>query len=229
MVEITVAGYPRSGNCWLARLLGEVLDVRVVGIYGGKDSIAAEGFERQGKGYIKQAHLWPGKKGPLRVNLNKYKDHIFVHMVRDPRDIAVSAAHYWDWDLDKALDKMIDGPGPLGLPPWRTYVESWLEYYVPILRYEDFHADAENELARILDHLKLNPQRDLAEVVKNQCFTSKKAEMERRGNRYPFKRIAQLKHLRAGRVGDWRQEFLGRQEKRALAAWNGVMRKLGYA
>jgi hypothetical protein len=228
VAEITVCGYPRSGNVWVCRLLGEVLDVPVVGIQKGRDSLAAEGQERTGKGYVRQAHLWPGKKGHLRVNLQKHKGHIFLHMVRDPRDVAVSASHFWDWDIDETLDKMIDGPGPLELPPWSEYEESWLSRYVPILRFEDFHRDTYGELGRVLTYLGLRPQKDLADVVEHQSFAAKKAELERRGNRYPFGRVAQLKHLRKGLTGEWRDVLSREQTKRAARAWEPLLKRLGY-
>jgi hypothetical protein len=228
MVEIVVAGYPRSGNVWVSRLLGDALNVPVVGVAGGRDSLAAEGKWRRGKGYIKQAHYWPGKSGNLHINPKDHKGITFLHMVRDPRDIAISAAHYWTWTIDEALGKMIDGPGPLDLPPWVVFVESWLKEYVPILRYEDFHQDAEKELTRLLEHLELEPQKNLAEVVNRQSFVVKRAELERRGNRYPFGRTAQLTHMRKGTVGEWRETFTIAQIRRSFLAWKVQIRKLGY-
>ena len=227
MVELVVVGYPRSGNCWIARMLGEALNVRVVGIHGGRDSIAAEGFGRNGRGHVKQAHYWSGKEGNLAINPDE-KDSIFLHIIRNPMDIAVSAAHYWEWSLDTALDKMIDGPGPLELPPWSEYVESWFRHYVPILRYEDFHEDALRELGKVLDYLELKPQKSLHEVVINQSFAIKKKMLEREGNGYPFGRVEQLRHMRRGAVGDWQQEFSKKQEQRARKAWNGLLRRVGY-
>ena len=211
MVEINVCGYPRSGNVWLSRMLGEALDVRVVGVHGGRDSLAAEGFDRKGKGYVKQAHYWPGEEGNLAIDLEK-KEGIFLHIIRNPLDIAVSSTHYWGWSIDKALDKMVDGPGPLELPPWADYVESWLKHYVPILRYEDFHKDAEGEIERILYYLELEPKKNLGEVVRNQSFAIKRRQIERGGNKLPFGRAAQLKHMRKGLVGDWRNELSKEQE-----------------
>lgn len=222
-----MVGYPRSGNVWVARMLGEALNVKVVGFDGGKTSIAAEGFNRKGKGYVKQAHYWPGEEGNLAIDLDE-KEGIFLHMIRNPLDIAVSAAHYWNWSLDKALDKMIEGPGPLELPPWAEYVGAWFGHYVPILRYEDFHKNAAAELGKILDFLELEPQKDLDKVVRHQSFSVKRRALERGGNRHPFGRKAQLKHMRRGAVGDWRQEFSREQEKRARTAWNGLLRKGGY-
>lgn len=202
--------------------------MRVVGIKKGKDSLAAEGFERSGEGYVRQAHLWPGKKGRLRVDLSKNEDELFLHLVRDPRDIAVSAAHFWDWTIDEALGKMIDGPGPLDLPPWSVYVESWFAHHVPILRYEDFHKGAEKELARVLSFLNLKPQKDLAEVVENQSFTIKREELNKNGDRYPFKRDAQLKHMRRGNVGEWKEALSVEQKRATMAAWRLLLKKLDY-
>ena len=51
---IVVAGYPRSGNVWMARLLGDVLDRRVVGIGGGDGTLAAEGKDRPLNGQVMQ-------------------------------------------------------------------------------------------------------------------------------------------------------------------------------
>jgi len=208
-------------------MLGEALDVKVVGINGGRGSIAAEGFDRGGKGYVKQAHYWPGEEGNLSIDLDE-KEGIFLHMIRNPLDIAVSAAHYWGWSLDETLDKMIQGPGPLELPPWSVYVDSWFKHYVPILRYEDFHEDAVGELGKILDYLELKPQKNLHEVVIHQSFSIKRKALERSGDKYPFGREAQLQHMRRGAIGDWQQEFSREQEKRARTAWNGILRKGGY-
>jgi len=226
VVEITLCGYCHSGNVWISRLLGDALDLPVVGLWGGSESLAAEGNERRGKGYVKQAHLWPGEGGHLCVTLAE--QGIYLLMVRDPKDVAVSATHFWDWTIDEALDKMIDGPGPLGLPTWSVFVESWLKHYVPILRYEDFHQGAETELARVLEYLELEPQKELGEVVNRQSFDVKRAELEQRGDHYPFGREAQLRHMRSGKVGEWEDVFSTAQIQRSSLAWRRQLRKLGY-
>jgi hypothetical protein len=161
------------------------------------------------------------------VNPEEHREITFLLVVRDPRDVAVSAAHYWDWTLDEALDKMIEGPGPLELPPWKVFVESWLEQHVPILRYEDFHHDAKKELTGLLGHLELEPQRDLERVVSRQSFTVKKAELDRRGASYPFGREAQLRHMRKGTVGEWKEAFSPEQVRRTVV-WRRQLKKLGY-
>ena len=135
---IVVAGYPRSGNVWMARLLGDVLDRRVVGIGGGDGTLAAEGKDRNGNGQVMQAHVYPAGpvRGPgekdtffrenLQVDLDRLNGRQVVLMVRDPRDVAVSVAEFWGWSMDRALHNMIVGPGPLHLPPWAAYMKRWL-------------------------------------------------------------------------------------------------------
>lgn len=226
VVELVVCGYPRSGNCWLARLLGEALDVKVVGISGGRGSIAAEGFDRKGKGYVKQAHLWPGKEGHLRVDLDKQGQEQYILMIRDPRDVAVSIAAYWNRTLDAALDWMIEGPGPLELPPWAVFVDAWLAHGpYAIVRYEDLHRDARGTLEGILEHRWHTP---LDEVIAHQAFHAKKHEMRRRGNAYPFGRRAQLAHLRKGNTGEWKEVFSGDQAQRAQSTWEPFLHRFGY-
>lgn len=229
MVRITVCGYPRSGNVWICRLLGEALDYPVVGIRWGQDSLAAEGKERQGGGIVRQAHLWPGEKGNLHINLKEHTDQIFLHVVRDPRDIAVSMTNFWGYSIDRALNLMIDGPGPLELPSWSTYTGTWLMQKVRTLRYEDFHKNAETEMRAVLEHLQLESSANLSEVVEHQSFRMKRMEIEQRGDEYPFGRTAQLRHLRSGLVGEWRDTLTLSQKQRAQKAWGQRLEELGYA
>jgi len=210
--KITIAGYPRSGNVWLCRLLGDALDVPVVGITYGRDSLAAEGQERPNPGYVRQAHLWVGKGHHLNTEVTDG----FITIVRDPRDVAVSVAKYWDWTLDETLDKMIEGPGPLELPPWKVFVESWQS--VPMVRYEDLWTNPKSVLSSLVQSDK-----SLDEVIERQSFTVKREEMRYRGNKYPFGRKAQKNHLRRGGMGEWREVLSTEQKNRALVAWEGML------
>ena len=205
--EITVAGYPRSGNVWLCRLLGDALDVPVIG-----GSLAAEGQERSSPGYVRQAHLWVGKGHHLNTEVTDG----FITIVRDPRDVAVSAAAFWGWTIDEALDKMIEGPGPLELPPWKVFVESWQS--VPMVRYEDLWTNPKSVLSSLVQSDK-----SLDEVIERQSFAVKREEMRYRGNKYPFGRKAQKNHLRQGGMGEWREVLSTEQKNRALVAWERML------
>ena len=224
MDTILIAGYPRSGNVWIARLLGDALDRPIDG-----GSLAAEGQDRPGLGRVMQAHFWPGtERKPLQINGQLRQDKRPILVVRDPRDVLVSAAAYWDWTLEQAFGYMVEGPGPLNLPSWRTYVEAWLQERVPIVRYEDFHQDALGELNRLLEKLGDEPRKPLEEVVERQSFAVKRAEMDNKGDDYPFGRTAQLRHLRRGSTGEWRTALPSSLARKATTAWLSLLSRLGY-
>ena len=235
MDNIVVAGYPRSGNVWLSRLLGDVLNCRVVGIKGGRDSLAAEGGDRPNECYVKQAHYWVCQRFPdkheVKRNLcthpQRHRDCTFIQIIRDPRDVAVSASKYWKWGLEDTIGRMIDGPGPLELPPWAEFVESWFGL-APMVRYEDLVTDAERVVQTILDWLEREPEVPIADAVHRQTFMVKKVEMYRNGGTYPFGKKAQLRHLRHGSTGDWKEHFTQQQAEWARDAWNDWLLLFGY-
>lgn len=88
-----------------------------------------------------------------------------VYIVRDPRDVAVSFAHFFALDLEAAVDSMEDSnksftssssrlilhlPQPVG--SWSEHVASWLDdAAMPLLliRYEDMLADSALESKRL--------------------------------------------------------------------------------
>lgn len=214
-MDIIVVGYPRSGNVWLSRLLGDILDRPVIGVNGAL-SLATEGKDRPGPGRVMQAHKITPPEGAKAVFL-----------VRDPRDVLVSVAAFWDWPLDKALSHMVKGPGPLDLPPWSTYVEGWLAKRTPVVRYRDLYHDTVGILYGLLSALEETPRHLAMEVAWRQSFTVKKADIKARGNQYPFGQKAQLRHLRKGTTGEWRT-LPDPIKRQAQKAWGPLLSALGY-
>ena len=233
MDDIVVTGYPRSGNVWTARLLGDALDFPVVGIQGGWGSLAAEGFDRPGPRRVMQTHFWPKHGQAFRgehlcVDPRYREERQLLLVVRDPRDMAVSISHHWKWTLDRTLDLLINGPGPLSLPPWHEYVTAWLHEAIPYVRYEDLYRNALVELEKVLCVLDLVARKPLADVVERQSFSVKRKEMEQHGDTYSFGREAQLEHLRSGKTGEWKGAFSDEQAVRAIEIWGPLLKTLGY-
>lgn len=232
MADLLVCGYPRSGTVWISRLLGDVLDRPVVG-KGGTLSLATEGKKRPGPGRVMQAHVYLGQGKQFwcansQIDLQFKGDRKVLLVVRDPRDVLLSVAAFWNWSLEETMHKMADGPGPVEMPPWKAYVDSWLNSRVPIVRYEDFHADAEAALCTLLAVLNEVPKRPLGEVVERQSFAAKRAEMEQYGDTYPFGRAAQLQHLRRGETGEWRTALPSHLARQVLSLWKRQLSILGY-
>lgn len=230
MADLFVCGYPRSGNVWLSRLLGDALDRSVVGTRGTA-SFATK--ERLSTDRIMQAPVYPGESeefwcSSTQIDLDRADGRQFVYIVRDPRDVLVSMSKFWDWSLEETMRRMVDGPGPLELPPWKAHVGAWLNKRIPVMRYEDFHRDAEGGLAWLLEALGEKPCKPLDGVVHRQSFDVKRTEMERHGDRYPFGRDAQLRHLRKGETGEWKSVLPSHMARLALTTWRQQLAILGY-
>jgi|GEM_PF-2595536 len=94
-----------------------------------------------------------------------------VYIVRDPRDVAVSYAHFMGAGMDETIRRMGDTatalpnrfnllqfPQPLGT--WSEHVVSWLDdsgMPVHLVRYEDLLAEPATELAKVAVFLGVSP------------------------------------------------------------------------
>lgn len=88
---ILICGYPKSGTTWLARLIADVLNCPVLGSYEKKNvGLALEGEDRPSSYICYKSHL-------DYQSLHNSADNIFryVYIVRDPRDVIVSAAYHF--------------------------------------------------------------------------------------------------------------------------------------
>lgn len=225
---IVVVGYPRSGNTWLSRLIGDVLDSPVGG-YKNANPICTEGGDRPGAYYVMQLHASPGYTddkdaivGARLINMNVLKGERIVHIIRVPRDVAVSSMFYWDLiNVKDALNSMVKGIHPFGgVGAWNNYVNSWYEQnalflnsnnsqkYVNLTSYELLANSPMFAIDKLLERMQIrfNPQR-LVDAVNNQGFTTKRKQIEMDGAGRPYGRTIQLKHMRKGTVGDWRNHF----------------------
>lgn len=211
--ELFVIGYPKSGTIWLSRLIGDVLNSPVRS-YDWRTSLADEGYERTGPYLIRHRHS-PPNKVPVAAPL------VFIY--RDPRALAVSRAHYWGRDLDKAVQEVAE--------EWPRYTRAWLKSKRPrvaVTSYENLSADTGAELADILERLHTPPVRLISDVVQRQSFESR-VKMTAEAKHFPFKQlVTQRRLLRKGEVGDWRNHLSAEQERRIVEQCGELMEELGY-
>jgi hypothetical protein len=93
--NIIVVGYPKSGCTWVTRLVAELIGCPVAGFWGStKDEIAIEGKDRVSEFRCYKSHH---QMADLGVRPND-PDTRIVYVLRDPRDIALSAANYFQFD-----------------------------------------------------------------------------------------------------------------------------------
>lgn len=167
-----------------------------------------------------------------------------IYIVRDPRDVAVSLAYFFNIPLDKSIS-LLNAPdsaiqaGKLNLPPqlrqkllgWSGHVSSWLEQRdIPtyLLRYEDLNAVPMESFRAVLDFLGWSADPDEINCAVSHSTFSKLQDQERiKGfKEHPSKGEAPF--FRTGKVGSWRNHLTEAQVKAIEQVNSRLMVQLGY-
>jgi aryl sulfotransferase len=165
-----------------------------------------------------------------------------IYVVRDPRAVAVSMAHYMARPIDEAIAHM-DNPEALSggstrrlsnhlrqrLLRWSDHVESWLDAPFPVhlVRYEDMQANPNAALGAVAAFLSLpSDQAAIAAAVEAATFSRLQAQERESGFIEKPRRAAAF--FREGRVDGWRQALSPEQAARIVAAHGAVMRRCNY-
>jgi Sulfotransferase domain len=92
--NIIIVGYPKSGCTWATRLVAELVGCPVAGFWPvGEKDIAIEGENRISEFRCYKAHH---QLAELQIDPNDRNNRV-VYVLRDPRDIAISGAHYFEF------------------------------------------------------------------------------------------------------------------------------------
>lgn len=236
--DVFLVSFPKSGNTWLAFILGNVLALgegrgAVVNFYNVQDYIPeydVDAFSLRSEGVagfprIIKSHL------PCT---NAYPKVLLV--VRDPRDVMVSYFHYLK-GLQRIPENMPVGEvirsEKYGIDAWVAHTEGWLKRAdagrrVRVYRYEDMLADPLGRLAPMLDILGRPVERATLEeaILRSGKERMKALEQTTRKPDYPLGR-SDFAFVRKGQAGEGRQlpeADLRYIEERAA----GLMDLLGY-
>lgn len=183
----------------------------------------------------------PGAREPAipTVAINRV-----IYIVRDPRDVAVSASHHFGWSPATAVDRMADASFRLGgssyrlnmnieqwVSSWSAHIESWLDApdlrLLP-LRYEDLLADPLRRFTALCRFLDLD---DTREVVSRSLEASRFSVLAGQEGRTGFReryRASTAPFFREGRVGGWRTALAPELVERLVSDQGRVMARLGY-
>ncbi|MFZ2102418.1 MAG: sulfotransferase domain-containing protein [Oricola sp.] len=163
-----------------------------------------------------------------------------VYIIRDPRDVAISAADHFGLMLDAMIDKLAD---PLALcaamsgtivhelqSSWSHHVESWTRWNHPgifTVRYEDLLADPLDQFGRVARHFGITT--DKARVKKAIDFSSfnqlQKMEAEQG---FVERSFHSERFFRSGRSGGWRDKLTPDQVARIESDHAVQMKRFGY-
>ena len=185
-----LASYPKSGNTFVRALLSNYLNnenkdvfkkMKGIQSFPKKNSfegIVDESLIKKDKYQLFKYFLSAQKKINGNNKLNFVKTHNFfgsingfeftnkentagaIHIVRDPRSVAVSYAYHADISFEKSIDLLLmerrfglnDGGYPEARMSWKIHFQSWLKCPFPklLIKYEDLNKDTYNTFKRIL-------------------------------------------------------------------------------
>lgn len=203
--EIFTAGFPRSGNTWLNRLLCDLLSSPMQTEAGAV--IEWPGVSQDGIYVIRKTH----RRGDEKLDWGKW-----VFIQRDPRDVAVSTMYYYGFSslldtlsalLNQEKCKASEAWRNWGLGEYEPWVSSWLDYpgrADVMTRYELLHSAPFEELDRLV--YSLTGERLGSDWIRachqRQNFSATKKRYDGHA-------------VRRGIVGDWHNYF-NRMEGRML-------------
>jgi len=163
-----------------------------------------------------------------------------IYIVRDPRDVVISAADHYGLTIDQGIEMMADktsrGRGMPGntvhelMGSWSDHVSSWSRWkHTPLLllRYEDMLAHSYGQLGRVAR--KLGITQDEARIRRAVEFSSFKALQDQEAKSgFIEKSVNSQRFFRSGRAGGWRDKLTPAQAARIERDHAAQMRRFGY-
>lgn len=163
-----------------------------------------------------------------------------IYIVRDPRDVVLSAADHYGLSVDQAIEMMNDkttrGRGLPGntvyerMGSWSDHVRSWTGWKhgrLQVLRYEDMLADPLGQLGGVAR--KLGITQDEAQIRRAVEFSSfKTLQAQEAETGFIEKSVNSTRFFRSGRAGGWRDKLSPRQAAAIERDHAVQMRRFGY-
>ena len=165
-----------------------------------------------------------------------------IILVRDPRDVACSAARHYDVDLDGAVAMLCQrDASSAGFPSalmsrqptgsWSEHLASWLHlatFPVAAYRYEDLLAEPVATFHRALTFAGLDvSENEVSRAVDVTKFERLQAR-EREAGFTERSLLARTPFFRSGKSGGWRDELSPAQAARIERSHGALMAEFGY-
>ncbi len=166
-----------------------------------------------------------------------------IYLVRDPRDVAVSFAHHFKVDIDRAIAIMADRDYrvaakassfnfhlPQFYSSWSGHVASWLDESgldPLVVRYEDMIDDFATVLRRTVDVLGWAFDDAAVQATVSATRFDRLREQESAGN-FPEGLDDGRPFFRRGVAGGWRDTLTAAQTARIERDHREMMLRLGY-
>ncbi|XP_061166951.1 sulfotransferase 2A8-like [Saccostrea echinata] len=212
--DVLISSYPKSGNHWLNEIVPRLLQGTVESshrlIYTFLEFVPdLQDLKSVPSPRVVTSHL-PYRFLPKEHTQNNGK---IIHIIRNPKDVAVSAFHHYitdpntknyvpaDWSV--FLDEFLHGEYFYG--SWFEREKEWEEAALQqpenilVLYYEDLKRNGLETLTRISSFLGLSSDPTFLQAVYDECSFDE-VQKRRKGTDDEF-------IFRKGSVGDWKSLF----------------------
>src|SRR5262245_2416334 len=241
--DVFLVSYPRSGNTWTRFLIAHLMNFREPATFANIES------------RIPEIYLFPdqvllGVPRPRVLKSHECFDPRYkriIHIVRDPRDVAVSHYHYSikrrvlaeNCGIERYLPRFLAGdvtPTMESYGCWRDHVRSWLALRggyddFLALRYEDMLENTERELRKVATFLGLDssPEKLSRAVELSSSVHMRKLEKEQSKEWKLTKGTRQdCPFIRSATSGTWKSLLPWECVVAIESAWGPLMQSLGY-
>ncbi|MEJ2723823.1 MAG: sulfotransferase domain-containing protein [Deltaproteobacteria bacterium] len=218
--KVLIAGYPKSGNTWLGYMLAYILGAKYIDLHAPKSKPTwQEGILALIEGNLSHNSDYSTvckTHSQLSDVPDLWSYHKVIHLVRDPRDIAVSLYFFRYYNLPIAQGKpeaVLSRKNWLirqlfwkvnilrVARQWPLHTLSWQSFIVRLAKYEDMHAHCSSVIKGLCDYLE---HRYNSAILQNtvDLFSFERLS----GGRSPGVE-RQSSFFRKGVVGDYKNRF----------------------
>jgi hypothetical protein len=235
--DVFLVSYPRSGRTWLRLMLAELLKGGEVDFNEGYDVVPMVGSHVQSPPTLPHGGRLLVSHEPFHSVSGRYQK--VIHLVRDGRDVAVSAYYHYlrngriTGTFDEFLPAYIEGKIG-GYGSWESHVMSWLNArltsnHILLVRYEDLMDSPEEGLLEIADYLDLTVDRERISAAVRDNTAERMRTKEQTANVLPAASRSDIPFVREAKAGTWSKEFSASSLRSFERSNARALRALGYA
>ncbi len=162
-----------------------------------------------------------------------------IYIVRNPLDVAISAAPHYGVTIDKSIEYLADehhsskADGELvyeKTADWSLHVKSWTQVEHPgllVLRYEDMLSKPEKAFTRVARFLGIRKtKKQIRQAIKNASFKTLQDLEKKEG--FSEKPAYTEQFFRKGKAGDWKNTLTDEQIRQVINSHREQMERFGY-
>lgn len=238
--DVFLVSYPKSGNTWTRFLIANVVYPEKHPDFSNINDLLPD-IEAMAKRDLAHAPR------PRLLKSHEYFDPRYpkvIYVVRDPRDVALSAYHFnikrrtieEDFPVQRFVSGFVRGELDHSYGTWFENVASW--FYTRrgdprflLVRYESLQTGALAEMKRIVDFLGVAASEETLACAIEQSSSDRMRQLEKK-QAHLWSSTRETRQdkpfVRSATPGGWKLELPKASVTEIESAWGGLMRDLGY-